>query len=150
MPTLVSRRAPRSPALSSRTVRGLADRMLRALDLAGAELSVLLTDDATIRELNREHREKDSATDVLAFPMDLEHGVGTAPTGARPAILGDVVISLDTADRQARRRGRPLRDEVRFLLAHGLLHLIGYDHATREEKREMDSMTRRLVEAASR
>jgi probable rRNA maturation factor len=63
-------------------------------------------------------------------------------------ILGDVVISLDTAERQARARRRPLIEEVRFLLAHGVLHLVGYDHAEPVEKREMVAMTPQLVRAA--
>jgi probable rRNA maturation factor len=115
--------------------------MLRELELPHAELSVLLTDDGGIQELNRQHRDKDKPTDVLAFPMDESV---PDPRG----ILGDVVISLDTADRQARSRRRPLIEEVRFLLAHGVLHLVGYDHAEPGEKREMVAMTRRLVRAA--
>lgn len=115
--------------------------MLAALGLAEAELSVLLTDDSLIKQLNAEHRHKDRATDVLAFELD-------APDHEEPRLLGDVVISLDTASRQAQSRKRPLLAEVRFLLAHGLLHLCGYDHATPAQKREMDAWTRRLVRAA--
>jgi probable rRNA maturation factor len=115
--------------------------MLRALQLPAAELSLLLTDDAGIRALNREHRHKDKPTDVLAFPM-------TDGTPEQQGLLGDVVISLETAKRQADARRRSLAEEVRFLLAHGLLHLVGYDHATPTEKREMVGMTRRLVRAA--
>ena len=116
--------------------------MLARLGLLDAELSVLLVDDATIRVLNRTHRGKDSPTDVLAFPVDEK------PVRGAPRVLGDVVISLETALRQARSRKRPLYPEVRFLLAHGLLHLIGYDHATRIQKRRMDAAARRLVRAA--
>jgi probable rRNA maturation factor len=132
-------------------VRAIAERMLHALDLADAELSVLLTDDRTIRDLNRAHRGKDKPTDVLAFPLDLEDGDnGAAEAGdGSGAVLGDVVISLDTAARQARSRNRELLAEVRFLLAHGVLHLVGYDHATRPEKQIMDRLTRRLVRAAA-
>lgn len=115
--------------------------MLTRLELPEAELSVLLTDDGEIHRLNREHRQKDKPTDVLAFAMD-----ESVPDPA--GILGDVVISLDTAERQARSRRRPLIEEVRFLLAHGLLHLVGYDHAEPGEKREMVLMTRQLVRAA--
>ncbi len=117
--------------------------MLGALGLADAELSVLLVDDAAMRVLNRKHRDKDRPTDVLAFPVDEK------PVQGAPRILGDVVISLETALRQARSRQRGLFPEVRFLLAHGLLHLVGYDHATRIQKRRMDSATRRLVRAAA-
>ena len=141
MPTLVRRKAPRAPALDPRRVRALGDRMLAELGLLDAELSVLLTDDSVIQQLNAEHRQKDRATDVLAFELD-------APDRDEPHVLGDVVISLDTAARQARGRKRPLLAEVRFLLAHGLLHLCGYDHGTQAQKREMDQWTRRLVRAA--
>jgi probable rRNA maturation factor len=138
---LVSRRAKRRPRLSTERIRTLSTRMLGALGLEGAELSVLLVDDAAMQVLNRKHRGKDRPTDVLAFPVDEK------PVRGAPRVLGDVVISLETALRQARSRKRALVPEVRFLLAHGLLHLVGYDHATRIQKRRMDAATRRLVRA---
>ena len=141
MPTLVTRKRNLKQSVPTRVVTRLGNAMLAALELPAAELSVLLTDDAEIHQLNREHRQKDKPTDVLAFAMD-----ENVPDPA--GILGDVVISLDTAVRQARGRGRPLLEEVRFLLAHGVLHLVGYDHATPTEKREMVAMTRRLVSLA--
>ncbi len=119
--------------------------MLVELELAHAELSVLLTNDAEIHALNLQHREKDKPTDVLSFPLDEGGGADGAVSGTR--VLGDVVISLDTAARQARGRKRELLPEVRFLLAHGLLHLLGYDHGDPAEKRVMTAMTRRLVRA---
>lgn len=141
MPALVLRRAPRSPRLTPRVVRGLAEAMLERLELADAELSVLLTDDRTIQALNRDHRQKDKPTDVLAFPLpDAGHG--------EPRLLGDVVISIDTAQRQADSRRRLLLAEVRFLLAHGLLHLVGFDHDTAPRKRRMDAMAKKLVRSA--
>jgi probable rRNA maturation factor len=142
---IVHRRAPRSAPLETRHVQRMAERMLRALALHDAELSVLLTDDACIRTLNRTHRKKDKPTDVLAFPME-------APDAPEipgvPRLLGDVVISLDTAGRQARALRRALTDEVAHLLAHGLLHLVGYDHQTDAEEREMKAETDRLVAAS--
>ena len=121
--------------------------MLAYLDLSTSELSILLTDDAGIKVINREHRAKDKPTDVLSFPQ-CEF---TGPLAPRPghdlSVLGDVIISLDTAQRQADQRKRPLLEEVRFLLAHGVLHLLGYDHMEAEEKRQMTAMTRRLVAA---
>jgi probable rRNA maturation factor len=120
--------------------------MLHALDLDDAELSVLLTDDARIRELNFEHRGKDKPTDVLAFPME-DDDYPEIP-GA-PTLLGDVVISIDTAARQAKNRRRELVDEVAHLLAHGLLHLVGYDHQTDAQEREMNAETDRLVRLAT-
>jgi probable rRNA maturation factor len=117
--------------------------MLEHLGVSDAELSVLLTDDPTIELLNRKHRRKAKPTDVLAF--------GTAPTPEAdgcPRLLGDVVVSLDTAARQARKGRRGLVDEVTHLLAHGLLHLMGYDHRTDAEERTMNSLVARLVRAS--
>lgn len=148
MPALVQRRAPRAPELDARRVRSIANRMLAELGVPEAELSVLLTDDATIAELNREHRNKDRPTDVLAFPQyEADEAV---PEGGAGALLGDVVISLDTAARQAQRRRRSLLDETEFLLAHGLLHLLGWDHRTDAEQREMDAKTRSLLAATKK
>ena len=126
--------------VSTGEVRAAAEAMLRALKLPRAELSVLLCDDATIHALNRDYRKKDKATDVLAFALregEWGHLAGDA--------LGDVIISLDTATRQARERGAASRDEVRMLLAHGLLHLLGWDHQTDADDRRMRAETDRMV-----
>jgi probable rRNA maturation factor len=145
MPVLVTRKAPASVVLRSQRVRAIAEKMLRSLEREGDELSILLTDDAFITTLNATHRGKDGPTDVLSFAQ--EEGEGK-PSAEEPALLGDVVISLDTAERQARARRHSLVDEVTFLLAHGILHLIGYDHQTDEEEAAMNVMTARLVESA--
>jgi probable rRNA maturation factor len=116
--------------------------MLESFGLADAELSILLCDDATIRSLNRRYRKKNRPTDVLAFPM--QEGPGPA---SRTALLGDVVISLPTAARQAAEHDRPIVHEVTFLLAHGLLHLLGYDHGSKREEREMTARTEDLLAA---
>ncbi len=91
-----------------------------ALGMRG-EVSVLLAGDRTLRRLNREFRDKDKATDVLSFPAAEEMA---------DQFAGDLAISLDTARRQAAAHGHSLRDEVRVLLLHGLLHLDGMDHET--------------------
>ncbi len=101
---------------SVRRLRELAASFLQSLGQRG-ELSILLTTDARIRRLNADWRDKPHATDVLAFSASPETGV-----------LGDVVISLDTADRQARARRAPRSQELARLLAHGILHLLGHDH----------------------
>jgi probable rRNA maturation factor len=136
--------------LSARSVKNLADQMLSSLELPGAELSVLLANDRMMRALNRIHRKKDRTTDVLAFPLDAPP-IARPPMGApnRAWMLGDVVISLDTAARQARARRRSLLWEVRQLLAHGLAHLLGYDHVRTKDRLQMGKVTRRLVRAAS-
>jgi len=120
----------------------MADSMLGELGLADAELSVVLTGDRTIQALNRKHRGKDQPTDVLAFPMD------ETWSGAPVRLLGDVVISLQTAGRQAEDAGHSLVEETAHLLAHGILHLVGYDHSNRAESVAMRAMTKRLVASA--
>jgi len=124
-------------------VRRWCERMLAALDLAFSELSVVLTDDGEIHALNRDFRGKDKPTDVLAFA--LREGEGAEHAGE---LLGDVVVSVETARRQAARRGRPLDAELRMLLAHGLLHLVGWDHRTDAEDRAMKGRTRALMASA--
>ena len=119
--------------------------MLWAVGRPEAELSVLLCEDDFMAELNATWRGKDGPTDVLAFAM--QEGEGGA---LHPGLLGDVVISLQTARRQAAAYGRPLAQEVRMLLAHGLLHLLGYDHAEPDEERRMKAATDVLLAAARR
>ncbi len=131
---------------SAATVKRRAAKMIAALELGAVELSVALVDDAAIRELNRAFRGKDRPTDVLAFAQ--REGESLAPVAREP--LGDVIISLPAAARQARARRAPLLDEVTMLLAHGLLHLLGWDHATERQDREMKAKTRELERAARR
>jgi probable rRNA maturation factor len=131
--------------VSRRAVERYAGRMLEALGLSAAELSVLLCDAAVMRRLNRKYRGKDRAADVLSFSM----AEGEAVSG--PALLlGDVVISLPTAARQAEAKGGKVVDEVKMLLAHGLLHLLGFDHRNRLERSGMDFCCNILMGAATR
>jgi probable rRNA maturation factor len=89
-----------------------------------AEISVVLVDDARIRDLNRDWRGQDRATDVLSWPQEQE------PTPGAPDVLGDVVISYDTAVRQANTRQWSVEEELALLLVHGILHLLGYEDET--------------------
>lgn len=94
------------------------------------ELCLRLTDDEEIQTLNAQYRHKNQPTDVLAFAA-LEVNSPQLPPGMRssmPLYLGDIVISVDTADRQARQQGHSLHTELAWLAAHGLLHLLGWDH----------------------
>ena len=132
-------------------VRRWAKRMLDCLDLAKVELSIVLTDDSEIRELNGVFRQRDKATDVLAFAMREGEPLGgstAASKGTSGEILGDVVISVETARRQAKEHRRTLTAEIQMLLGHGLLHLIGYDHRTKREETVMNAETERLCRAA--
>lgn len=93
------------------------------------EVSVLLTDDPHMKQLNRDYRDIDVPTDVLAFAMQEGEDNNVMNTN----ILGDVVISLETAARQAKNESHSLEEEVAFLTVHGVLHLLGYDHQTQNE-----------------
>jgi probable rRNA maturation factor len=128
---------PRGRA-TARRLRARAGAFLRALRLDDAELSVVRGTDGRIRALNRSWRGKDRATDVLSFPLSDPPGVGP--------LLGDVVISLDTATRRARAEKRRLAAELDRYLAHGLLHLVGYDH---EKPADAKRMAEKEAELAS-
>lgn len=147
MSVSVLRQRGRAEGVTVPILKQRAQKMLAALELSEAELSIVLTDDPGIQELNRDYRHKDKPTDVLAFAMR----EGEVPPGdeLQEEMLGDVIISLETACRQAAERRRSPLEEVTFLLAHGLLHLVGYDHQNDEDEREMNAATRRLVRSAS-
>ena len=101
-----------------------------------AEISVTFTDNAGIRELNKQYRDKDIDTDVLSFPMG-ENGVYDIDMETGAKILGDVVISMEKARDQAERFGHSFQREVGYLTAHSVLHLLGYDHVDNLEKVRM-------------
>jgi probable rRNA maturation factor len=126
-----------------REVARRARAMMRLIKRHRDELSILLTGDTQMREMNKMYRNKDRSTDVLAFAMN----EGEFP-GISGGLLGDVVISVPTAERQARARRTPLLEEVTMLLAHGLLHLTGWDHDTAAKNRAMRAETARLVASA--
>jgi probable rRNA maturation factor len=118
----------KNKVLVKKKVRGVEGKLLskiahRALEVLGlnkVELSIVLVSDAQIRRLNKLYRNKDKPTDVLSFP------IGEKVEGW--LILGDIVISVDTARRQAQGLGYSLEEELKRLLVHGLVHLLGYDH----------------------
>lgn len=132
-----------------RLARDLLGRLVAGEKLPGRwQLSLTVMDDAGIRAINRQWRDKDSATDVLSFPqfafyngrLDPDEILTTGPdsAGSERNLLGDVVISHETCRRQAREVGHGFGDEFFRLLVHGLLHLVGYDHErSAEEERLM-------------
>ncbi len=114
------------------------DRLSGELPVAGGgwELSLRLTDDADIQTLNQKYRNQDRPTDVLSFAaLETEMPMLRVPT--EPLYLGDVVISVPTAARQAAAQGRSLMAELVWLFSHGLLHLLGWDHPTEERLVQM-------------
>ena len=103
----------------------------------------MLTDDAEMRKLNRQYRGIDRATDVLSFPQD------DPPVAGMPVLLGDVVISCETAARQARDNGEKIEREMNRLLIHGVLHLLGHDHESDPPAaRRMRRLERKLLALA--
>ena len=123
-------------------LRNSALKVLQAENCSdSAEVSVLLTDDETIKILNREYRDIDDSTDVLSFS---QHEGADEFCGVQDEnLLGDIVISVETAKRQAKERGVDLCDELDMLLVHGLLHLLGYDH---DEQKQEELMFARQTE----
>lgn len=109
-------------------VKNLANEILNFLNQKNVELSITLTNNETIHKLNKEWRGKDKPTDVLSFPIDEK------PSGYPYHILGDVVISLPFAKKQAEEIGFTYKEEFLRLLIHGILHLLGYDHEKSEEE----------------
>ena len=137
-------------------LRKEARAILGQFELGRAELSVLVTDDQEIRELNRLYRGKDVPTDVLSFAQMDEIALegasrgGAADAWRPPLPLGDIVISLETASRQAAAMALPTAERLRTLLIHGLLHLLGYDHErSPAEARRMFARERELASGLS-
>ena len=123
-------------------LRRRAKRMLSALGHARSELSIALVDDVAIAELNAAYRNKPGPTDVLSFSLvEGEHD------RFRGQLLGDVVVSVETALVQARERHRSLDERIARLVVHGLLHLVGHDHEQDAEARVMQREERRLWRA---
>jgi probable rRNA maturation factor len=134
----------RTIRIDARRLSRLARIALESLGLAGVECGVLLVDDRRMACLNGRYRGQPRPTDVLAFGM--REGRFGRMAGD---LLGDVVISLDTAVRQARARQARLDAEVGWLLLHGLLHLAGYDHRTAAQRRRMVARQRALARQVS-
>ncbi|HEY5513114.1 MAG TPA: rRNA maturation RNase YbeY [Geomonas sp.] len=127
-------------AVGTTAFRKVAQRILDALGCPEAELSVSIVGDRSIRVLNRDYLGRDKATNVISFAMQ-EGEFGAL----NPQLLGDVVISADTAAREAEEAGEPFWSRLSFLLLHGILHITGYDHersgeaeAARMEERERE------------
>ena len=114
--------------------------------LTSAEVSILLCDDARMRELNRSYRGQDRATNVLSFPA-YELDPERAPPAPRqgPALLGDIVLAAETVRREASAEGKRIADHLCHLLVHGCLHLLGHDHQTTAGARRMERLERLVL-----
>ena len=123
-----------------RRIGAAARKILKAFGYEGYELTVVLVDDPEITRLNRQYFRRNRPTNVISFPMM----DGTAVSG-RAKLLGDIVISAETAERDAAEVRKKTGDELLFLLIHGILHLVGYDHEkTRKERMEMEAKEQEL------
>jgi probable rRNA maturation factor len=131
------------PRLSRREMAAFTRKVLLALEVEDeiSDVSIALVDDDAMKSLNRKFRHKPKTTDVLTFPADDSY-VDPKRRG-RP--LGDIVISVDQARRQAHDEGHSLATEVRYLILHGVLHALGYDHET--DKGEMNELEVKVREA---
>jgi probable rRNA maturation factor len=134
------RNAVRRSGVDARALKAAASALLQAAGEGGASLSLSLVGDAQIARLNREHRGNDCPTDVLSFPLEPEEH-------DPERLLGDIVISIDTARRQAAEYDAPLQNEIYRLLIHGILHLMGHDHEEAAERAQMEVEERRLAAA---
>lgn len=113
------------------------------------EVSITFVDDQTIQQINAEYRQKDVPTDVISFALE-ELGEDEVPIIAdeqMPTLLGDIIISVDTAKSQAEQYNHSLRRELGFLALHGFLHLLGYDHMTEEDEKKMFARQKELLSA---
>jgi probable rRNA maturation factor len=130
--------SPIPEELLERAARAVLEHESESQD---SELSIVLTDDARLQELNRDYLGIDAPTDVLSFPAS-----ETDPqTGAR--YIGDILLSVPRARSQAEAGGHPLESEVQLLVVHGTLHLLGYDHAEPEEKARMWKVQTEILES---
>lgn len=123
----------------------LARHVLSAMHVhPQAELSVVLVDETAMEQLHLQWMDEPGPTDVMSFPMD-ELRPGTESEDSPPGLLGDVVLCPQVAQRQARGAGHSTDEELLLLTAHGILHLLGYDHAEPAQEQEMFGLQRRLL-----
>ncbi|MFP4572996.1 MAG: rRNA maturation RNase YbeY [Desulfobacterales bacterium] len=127
MEVLITNRQNFCP-ISEERIRKTASALLEALGKTGAELSLLIVDNEQIAEINKTYLDRTGPTNVIAFPMG-DSGFDEI----QPELLGDIVISVETADKEASNAGYCMEERFTELLIHGILHLLGYDHETNEQ-----------------
>jgi probable rRNA maturation factor len=127
--------------IDKRIIRGTVNKLLKGLDCGEKELSLTFVDDESIQQLNRQFLDRDRSTNVLSFSLQ-EGQYGNI----NPDVLGDIIISVDTAMRDSRKENLTLDEEIDFLIIHGLLHLLGYnhEHTSKEESRKMRKKEKEL------
>jgi len=137
-----------------KTVRAACEAALPQLAVGSwqlAEITVVLANDDLIRDLNKTYRGKNKPTNVLAFPgiVQKDPNLPTAncqlPTGGTSRHLGDLVLALETIEREAKEQGKTFKDHAKHLLVHGTLHLLGYDHMKKREAQEMEALEIKIL-----
>ncbi|AKO94182.1 rRNA maturation RNase YbeY [Priestia filamentosa] len=128
-------------------IHGLLKLASQMEEVSNAELSLTFVDNDAIQDINREYRGKDKPTDVISFAME-EMGEGELEIVGEdlPRALGDIIISVPKAEEQAEDYGHSFMRELGFLAVHGFLHLLGYDHETEEEEKEMFTRQTEILE----
>lgn len=124
------------PHIVRNKIKELTKRILQLLGVRADEVSIMFVSDEEMKYYNQTYRGVPEPTDVLSFPLE-----GLTPEGKRN--LGDIIVSLETASRQAEELGHSLEQEVKILLIHGLIHLLGYDHTT--DQGEMEAKEREIL-----
>jgi len=133
--------------VNQQRIRSLLRKALRLLGLRRAELSILFVNDRRMRILNRQYRGVDRTTDVLSFPQ-IEHCSKLSALSSKQFVLGDIIINLHKAKRQAAEYGLTLDEELKKLLIHGLVHLLGYNHEkSRHHENKMEKKEKELLDA---
>lgn len=137
---ILFRNAQRKFKINRIKVISQIETILTELNQSGSEISIMLVNDAKIKKLNSDYRDKDLATDVLAFPQDED-----AINDNGGSLLGDVVVSVETSRRQAKEHCLSSDEELILLIIHGTLHLLGYDHErSAKDKRKMQNLTQKI------
>ncbi len=132
---------PEAEAVIARAIAAAAETA--EAEVGGAEVSVMLTDDAGIRKLNAAWRGIDKPTNVLSFPAP--EPVGAGQTGDAPRMLGDIAIAYETTRKEADEEGKPFAAHLSHLAVHGFLHLIGYDHEKDDDAEAMEALEREIL-----
>ena len=138
--------------LTDENIQFVADLLNHAAKMEnveeGTEVSVTFVTNEDIREINKQYRNKDSATDVISFALEELSEGEVVPVGVdMPRVLGDIIISVERTREQAEEYGHTFERELGFLAVHGFLHLLGYDHMTDEDEKEMFGRQKDILDA---
>lgn len=133
------------PAEIEENVRAAAEKVGELYGVENGEVSVTLTNNDYIHQLNRKYRQIDRPTDVLSFALN-ESEEPDIENGPDINVLGDIILSVERAEEQAADYGHSLRREIAFLTVHGMLHLLGYDHVEEADRLEMEKEQRYVME----